>query len=268
MNAPPVVTVQGKGLKIDGEDRRGKGEQIKRGVYPFWVSLNDPFYLLKSEYCWDSNIPIEVAPELRAGTRFKSGCIGVHNGQVTAWIARYENNELRMTKDFEQYYPEFAQNIMTFGPNILDIYALGPNGQYYARWLDGSWYCKGSSLFIEAIRYIYDIGHTVIAISFGYGESYFISYQSPNGAIRRKWAFHGNYPMLSKFLTDRKNLSLTTSVYAVTLDPQHSTDYLLVFNDGQSNIPQHETNCSNKNARDAVKRWWVTTEARRKAAQA
>lgn len=117
------------------------------------------------------------------------------------------------TDDFGQHYPTLALFIEKLDRNNLDICALGPNQQYYARWLNGSWYCKASTNFIKAIREINSRNCKVTTVSFGFGKSYFITFEDRAGRTLRKTDFQEYYPSLDKFLNNRKARRLITSIH-------------------------------------------------------
>jgi hypothetical protein len=103
------------------------------------------------------------------------------------------------------------EKIEHFEIGNLDICALGPNQQYYARWLDGSWSCKGSSELAKTIGDLIKERKKVVAISFGFGESFIVSYELNTGYMGWSYDFRGYYRGLDRFLKSQRNISIHVS---------------------------------------------------------
>ncbi|SPJ82037.1 uncharacterized protein FTOL_09442 [Fusarium torulosum] len=249
-------------LVTAGQNHR-KGE-VKNPSTKIWfsISLNRSLYFLRSPEQWSCNAsrPLE-----RVGSdwkRIEFGCMAAE--QPGEWIARYGNDTWVVSKNFAQHYPHLVEKIKFFEIGNLDICALGPNQQYYARWLDGSWSCKGSSKLARTIQNLIKERNKIVAISLGFGESFLVSYERNTGYLHCSHDLRGYYRGLDRFLKSHTNIS----IHAVTLDPQSQTDYLVVFTeDGtkRRDRPKNKLHCSNRETRHAISDWWETSKEIREA---
>ncbi|KAM0442770.1 hypothetical protein ACHAQK_003826 [Fusarium lateritium] len=243
---------------VTAEQNHRKGE-VKNPPTKIWfsISFNGPLYFLRSLEQWTCN---SSRPLERIGSdckRIEFGCMAVE--QPGEWIARYGNDTWIISKDFAKNYPHLIEKIRLFEIGNLDICALGPNQQYYARWLDGSWSCKGSSELAQTIRNLIKKQNKIVAISLGFGESFLVSYELNTGCLGWQHDFQGYYRGLDRFLKTHSNIS----IHAVTLDPQSQTDYMVVFTEDNAKgrkRPKHKLHCSNKETRHAISDWWETSK--------
>ncbi|KAF0639312.1 hypothetical protein FPSE5266_10285 [Fusarium pseudograminearum] len=253
-------------IKLPGQrPERGKGSMpaAKIGVS---VSISKSFYILQSPTCLSCN-EVELQ-EFQDGKRMELGCLIAVSDQRTAWIARYENNNWRWSATFERHYPELAKEIKSYGLNAVRLCAFGPGPgeRYYTGWDEFRIY-SCSPKFTKAMKSIKNnssIG-SVIAVAFGHGSSFLVSYGFENGHLGWTHDLQGYYPSLNRFLNSQKKLGDKISIHAATLDPFSKTDYLVVFtdNDGRdsSNL-KYKMHCSNSNTRQAVRDWWEVTKGR------
>ncbi|KAM0350168.1 hypothetical protein ACHAPU_003333 [Fusarium lateritium] len=108
------------------------------------------------------------------------------------------------------------EKVKSYGTGNFDICALGPNQQYYARLLDGSWSCRGSNGLSEAIRSLTTRGCKIRAISLGFGESFLVSFELGNGYLDWKHDLQGHYSSLDRFLKEHGNIIVSAAPKADT----------------------------------------------------
>ncbi|KAF5677560.1 hypothetical protein FHETE_1611 [Fusarium heterosporum] len=211
-------------LITDGQNY--KMGEVKNPPTKTWfsISLHGEFYLLNSPEHFSCNLfkPLDSL----GGKRIEFACLG--GSRPGEWIARYANHGWAVSKNFGEYYPDMTKQIKSYGLGNLDICALGPNQQYYARWLDGSWSCQGLSGFPETIRNLTTRGCKIKAISFGFGGSYFVSFELSNGYLDWKHDLKGYYDSLDMFLKEHGNISIHTDMwsrYTVDCDEARSKFY-------------------------------------------
>ncbi|KAG5658581.1 hypothetical protein KAF25_010762 [Fusarium avenaceum] len=221
------------------------------------ISLNGSRYFLRSPEKWSCNAfrPLERVGSDRK--RIEFGCMAVE--QPGEYIVRYGNDTWLASKDFEKHHPHLSEKIKFFEVGNLDICALGPNQQYYARWLDGSWSCQGSSELARTIRNLIKEQKKIVAISLGFGESFLVSFELNTGYLGWYHDLQGYYRGLERFLKGHNDIS----IHAVTLDPQSQTDYLVVFTEDSAKgrgKPKNKLHCSNRETRHAISDWWETSK--------
>ncbi|QPC59518.1 hypothetical protein HYE67_001749 [Fusarium culmorum] len=244
---------------------KGKGNMpaTKIGIS---VSISKSFYILQSPMCLSCN-EVELQ-EFQDGKRMELACLIAVSDQRTVWIVRYENNNWRWSATFERHYPELAKEIKSYGLNAVRLCAFGPGPgeRYYTGWDEFRIY-SCSPKFTKAMKSIKNnssIG-SVIAVAFGHGSSFLVSYGFESGHLGWTHDLQGYYPSLNRFLKNQKELGNKISIHAATLDPFSKTDYLVVFtdNDGRdrSNL-KYKMHCSNSNTRQAVRDWWEVTKGR------
>ncbi|QPC71022.1 hypothetical protein HYE68_001774 [Fusarium pseudograminearum] len=164
--------------------------------------------------------------EFQDGKRMELGCLIAVSDQRTAWIARYENNNWRWSATFERHYPELAKEIKSYGLNAVRLCAFGPGPgeRYYTGWDEFRIY-SCSPKFTKAMKSIKNnssIG-SVIAVAFGHGSSFLVSYGFENGHLGWTHDLQSHYPSLNRFLNSQKKLGNKISIHAATLDPFSST---------------------------------------------
>ncbi|KAF4943734.1 hypothetical protein FGADI_13205 [Fusarium gaditjirri] len=230
------------------------------------VSISQSFYILQSPLGWSCN-EVELQ-EFQDGKRMELGCLHAISDQRTAWIVRYENDDWRWSVGFERHYPSLAKHIKSYGVNAIKLCALGPGARYYAGWNEFRFYCY-SPKFTKTMKIIKNndgsLG-SVAVVSFGYGNTFLVSYGFENGHLGWTHDLQGHYPSLNRFLKSQKKLGNKISIHAATLDPFSKTDYLVVFtdNDGRdSSKLKYKMHCSNRATRQAIEDWWEVTKGRR-----
>lgn len=98
----------------------------------------------------------------------------------------------------------------THGLQNLHLCALGPGGNYYARWLDGYWSCHATPEARKALEESHKKNWTVVTMSWGYEESYFISYgpESNLDGLGYDFDLQGFYPRLKAFLATNHGINV------------------------------------------------------------
>ncbi|KAF5539157.1 hypothetical protein FPHYL_12327 [Fusarium phyllophilum] len=149
------------------------------------VSVSKPFYILQSPLCWSCN-EVEFQ-EFHNGKRMELGCLSAVSDQRTAWIARYDNNDWRLSAGFERHYPFLAKCIKSCGLDAVKLCALGPSYHYYTKWKE--------------------------FLCFGYGSSFLVSYGFEHGHLGWTHDLQGFYPSLNRFLNNQKKSGNRISIH-------------------------------------------------------
>lgn len=106
------------------------------------------------------------------------------------------------------------------GLHNLDLCALGRGQKYYAQWQDGTWYSTASPEASNAFtEYSSKNGNKLVAIAFGLGDSYFISYGSSLNGLGWSYNLMGYYSSLREFLLDNWDVSVVVSVSFFPTNP-------------------------------------------------
>ncbi|KAF4996999.1 hypothetical protein FGRMN_4139 [Fusarium graminum] len=71
-----------------------------------------------------------------------------------------------------------------------------------------SWSCHGSIELSKAIRKLVEANKKIRAISFGFGETFLVSFELGNGYLGCHHVFQGHYRSLSRFLKGYTNISI------------------------------------------------------------
>lgn len=182
-----------------------------------------------------------------------------------------------LSKSFAQAYPGFNDNLKELSLENLDICALGPEQQYYARWLDGTWFCGNiSTVLVQTIKRLTQRGFKILTISLGYDDSFFITYELDPEHMGYLYDLRRYYRSLERFLEKGKkkvgiqvrrpglvSLDITLMfLQAVTIDPYSQIDYMVVFteNDEDDGGPKYKFHCSNVKTSSAARSWWKATK--------
>ncbi|KAH7189594.1 uncharacterized protein B0J16DRAFT_117437 [Fusarium flagelliforme] len=225
---------------------------------PFLISFSNSLYILKSPKKWTSNIAKLEGIQAKKAIEF--GCMIAGDSKVSAWMARHANGTWVLSKSFAQAYPGFNDNLKELGLENLDICALGPEQQYYARWLDGTWFCGNvSTILVQTIKSLTQRGFKILTISLGYDDSFFITYELDPEHMGYLYDLRRYYRSLERFLEKGKK---KVGIQAVTLDPHSQIDYMVVFteNDEDDCEPKYKFHCSNDKTREAVRSWWKASK--------
>ncbi|XWW98458.1 hypothetical protein V2A60_006458 [Cordyceps javanica] len=104
-------------------------------------------------------------PAARMGSGSLDACTYGDGGH---WVARYTDKRWFQSVNLAQYYPDLAVTIEVKGLSNLELCVLGPAGQQFARWLDGSVCFNASG---EVMAKIIEHGRSIQALAFGYQGS-------------------------------------------------------------------------------------------------
>ncbi|RBR21417.1 uncharacterized protein FIESC28_04954 [Fusarium coffeatum] len=217
---------------------------------PFLISFSNSFYILKSPKKWTSNIA--KLNDVQPKKPIEFGCMIAAAGKASARIVRYVNGAWVLSKSFAQAYPGFNDNLKELGLENLDICALGPEQQYYARWLDGTWFCGNvSTVLVQTIKSLTQRGFKILTISLGYDDSFFITYELDPEHMGYLYDLRRYYRSLERFLEKGKK---KVGIQAITLDPYSQIDYMVIFteNDEGDGDPKYKFHCSNDKTREAA----------------
>ncbi|KAJ5106053.1 hypothetical protein NUU61_003400 [Penicillium alfredii] len=114
------------------------------------------------------------------------------------------------------------------GIGNLEFCVLGSGQRCFARWLNGIWSSWTSDEINTAVvKYNSYRDCRIVAMAFGYGDSYVISYGTASNMkqLGNWFDLKGYYPDLYQTLQSNKPLS----IYAIALDPTSTTNYILVW---------------------------------------
>ncbi|KAJ5442074.1 hypothetical protein N7445_005081 [Penicillium cf. griseofulvum] len=192
-------------------------------------------------------------PKLQEGSEWIDA---VSYGESNEWIARYSGGIWRHSR--LEKYPYLAGKLAARGLTDLEFCVLGPNTNSYARWATGAWACQGP---VEFNNYMSELanrsdGAKVLALAFGYNNSYVVSFGWATGSAITGKSGHqrnlkGYYPDLEQFAEASRPLDIV----AIALDPESTTDYIVVFK-SEDKLNRIRWVCSDPQRSRAISAWW------------
>ncbi|SPO02550.1 related to xylan 1,4-beta-xylosidase [Cephalotrichum gorgonifer] len=199
---------EGQGGKKDAlNEEQGARPPKERRVKPEKVTFRDPEVAIREKF----SVSIMGMKVLLIGPKSIYGnvakprkCRDSHEvelasfGESGNWIARYDG-QWKQSGELDDQYPALREEIKTRRLRRLAMCALGPRGSYFASWKDGSMTMHGPiSAEIESCN---AGGREVVAVAFGYGDSYLISYGGNRHTLGN---MKGYYPHLQEFIAQNE----------------------------------------------------------------
>ncbi|TGJ77597.1 hypothetical protein E0Z10_g10674 [Xylaria hypoxylon] len=218
---------------------------------PYSVSKYGERFVLTNPKVRHRNSPF---PLDQAGSEWRESASFGDDG---TWIARFSEKSWKMSQNFTRYYPYVGAKIDSHGLNNLDVCFLGPLQRHFARWQDGR-VCYHASADLNA--QFKTLGSQIVAVAFGFGDSYIFSYGTDLFKLRHCRDLKGYYLGLQQFFDQAKALS----IIAIALDPMSTTDYIIVYTHDDDELYHIQWHCAGISISVAIRDWWNLTIQRYK----
>ncbi|KAI3224903.1 hypothetical protein DTO012A9_6924 [Penicillium roqueforti] len=240
---------QERKAKVAEANRQSQNSSSKvQGWSPFSVTMGDYSCALSGPRCYQASRG--GWPKLQVGSEWIGA---VSYGTSATWIARYGGGTWQYSLE---HYPTLAGKLAHHGDSNLEFCVLGPGQMYYAQWANGSWCSEATEQINNYLTEIYNRSDDskVLAMAFGYNGAYVISFGwATRSTIRGKSGHQrdlkGYYSDLNQFADANTSLDIV----AIALDPDSTTDYILVYKSGNYRI---RWVCSDPRRSQIIRSWW------------